>query len=75
MASVAKLEDLVALNNVIKGMRKQHPDAYGDIKEIILRNRSTGYRNFCKLFIGEWTPEELKSGKKNQRKDMVDPDI
>ena len=56
-------------------MRKQHPDAYGDIKEIILRNRSTGYRNFCKLFIGEWTPEELKSGKKNQRKDMVDPDI
>jgi|TARA_B100000959_G_C14859701_1_gene573739 hypothetical protein len=33
MPSVAKLENLVALNNEIKKMRKLYPDAYNDILE------------------------------------------
>jgi len=61
MPAIASLEDLQKLNTEIQQIKKQHSEACIKIVELIKRNRKIGYRNFCKLFTGERTPEELKS--------------
>jgi hypothetical protein len=64
MPAIASLEDLKKLDEDIQGIKKQHPDVCSKIAQIIKKNRKIGYRNFCKLFLGERTPEQLKSGEK-----------
>jgi uncharacterized spore protein YtfJ len=64
MPAIASLEDLQKLNAQIQEVKKSHPDVCEKIAQIIKKNRKTGYRNFCKLFLGERTPADLKSGKK-----------
>jgi hypothetical protein len=61
MPAIANLEDLQKLNAEIQEIKKKHPEACAKIIEIIKENRRIGYRNFCKLFTSERTPEELKS--------------
>ena len=66
MPAIASLEDLQKLNAEIQEIKKKHTDVCTKIVELIKKNRKVGYRNFCKLFTGERTPEELKTrtGKK-----------
>ena len=61
MPAIASLEDLQKLNAEINQIKKDHPEVCTKITQIIKSNRKIGYRNFCKLFTGERTPEELKS--------------
>ncbi len=61
MPAIASLEDLQRLNAEIQKIKDEHPDVCTKIADLIKRNRKIGYRNFCKLFTGERTPEELKS--------------
>lgn len=62
MPAIASLEDLQKLNAEIKAARDKYPDACAQIAAIIKKNRKIGYKNFCKLFTEDVTPEELKSG-------------
>ena len=64
MPAIASLEDLQNLNAEIQEVKNKHSDVCVKIVELIKKNRKVGYRNFCKLFTGERTPEELKSGSK-----------
>ena len=72
MPAIASLEDLQRLNTEIKGIKERFPEASTKIVELIKRNRKIGYRNFCKLFTEERTPEQLKSS--TQRKPKVTSD-
>ena len=64
MPAIASLEDLKKLNAEIEEIKDKHANICEEIVQLIKRNRKVGYRNFCKLFTGERTPEELKSGEK-----------
>ncbi|MFH1338648.1 MAG: hypothetical protein ABIH40_02230 [Candidatus Omnitrophota bacterium] len=64
MPAIASLEDLKKLNAEIQEIKKKNPEVCEKIVQVIKKNRKIGYRNFCKLFIGERTPEELKSPEK-----------
>ena len=66
MPAIASLEDLQKLNAEIQEIKEKYPEASTEIIKVIKRNRKTGYKNFCKLFAGERTPEELKSGEKRR---------
>lgn len=63
MPAIASLEDLQKLNTEIQEIKQKHTDACTKIAQLIKRHRKIGYRNFCKLFTGERTPQQLKSGK------------
>ncbi|RKY32124.1 MAG: hypothetical protein DRP74_03325 [Candidatus Omnitrophota bacterium] len=67
MPAIATLEDLKKLEAEIDEIKKEHHEVCEKIMAIIKRNRKIGYRNFCKLFMGERTPEELKSGEKRKK--------
>ena len=60
MPAVCSLEELKSLNAAIAEFRKQHPEANTDLKDLLKINRKLGYKNICKLILGETTPEKLK---------------
>ena len=62
MPAIASLEDLKKLNAEIEKVKQKYPDAAAKIVQIIKQFRKVGYRNFCKLFTEERTPEQLKEG-------------
>jgi len=68
MPAIASLEDLKKLNAEIKEVKDKHSNVCEEIAQLIKRNRKLGYKNICKLFTGEKTPEELKSGEKRSSK-------
>lgn len=61
MPAIASLEDLKKLNAEIKELKEKHPEAFSKVLDLMKRNRRIGYKNFCKLFLGERTPEALKT--------------
>ena len=60
MPATAPLEDLQKVNSQLQELEKQHPDAYKAFAELFKGNRKVGYKNICKLLLGESSPEELK---------------
>jgi hypothetical protein len=64
MPAIASLEVLKKLNAEIKEIEDNHPEVCKKITELIRKNRKVGYRNFCKLFTGERSPEQLKEEKR-----------
>jgi len=58
--AVASLEDLRQVQNELESLRMKDEEIYQDFVELFQRNRSVGYKNICKLLMGETTPEELK---------------
>lgn len=60
MPSVAPLEDLERAHEELQSLEMKFPDAYEDFADFFDRNRSLGYKNLCKLLMGEQTPRELK---------------
>lgn len=60
MPATVPLEDLERANEELQSLEMKYPEAYDDFAEFFLRNRSLGYKNLCKMLMGEKTPKELK---------------
>ena len=60
MPAGATLEELNAVNEQLLALKAEHPEAYGRVVELFRRHRAVGYKNICKLMMGEATPEKLK---------------
>ena len=60
MPAVASLDDLNSVNEKLKSLLEKHPEAYNEFVELFRKNRKIGYKNICKMMMGEATPEKLK---------------
>ena len=60
MPAIATLEELKAVDAALKKLKEEYPDAYEKFTHFFKDNRKIGYKNICKLLIGEATPEKLK---------------
>jgi hypothetical protein len=60
MAALASLEDLKAVQARLDELKAAHPDAYAAVAELLKKHRAVGFKNICKLLLGESTPEKLK---------------
>jgi hypothetical protein len=60
MPALATLEELKAVEASMKEFQASHPEAYTALAAIMKKHRSVGYKNICKLLLGEATPEKLK---------------
>jgi hypothetical protein len=60
MPAVASLEDLRGVDQDLTALKARHPEAYEEVSALFRRHRKVGYKNICKLMLGEATPEKLK---------------
>ncbi len=60
MPALASLEDLRAVQARLDEFRAAHPEAHDAFARILKDHRKVGYKNICKLLLGESTPEKLK---------------
>jgi len=60
MPAVASIEELQSVDRDLGALRDKHPDAYRDFVSLFRSHRKVGYKNICKLMLGEATPEKLK---------------
>jgi hypothetical protein len=60
MAALASLEDLKKVFAGLEELKQAYPEAYGAVAELLRKNRAVGFKNICKLLLGETTPEKLK---------------
>jgi len=60
MLAIATLEELKAVDAALKKLKEEYPDAYEKFTQLFKDTRKIGYKNICKLLIGEVTPEKLK---------------
>jgi hypothetical protein len=60
MPAVASLEDLKSVDTDLAALKARHPEAYNELSALFRTHRRVGYKNICKLMLGEATPEKLK---------------
>jgi hypothetical protein len=60
MPALASLDDLKEVLARLEELKAAHPDAYDAISVLLRKHRKVGYKNICKLLLGEATPEKLK---------------
>jgi len=60
MPAYASLEDLEAVNRKLQEVRESYPEAYVVFTDLFKSFRKVGYKNICKMLLGEATPKELK---------------
>ena len=60
MPAVAPLGDLKEVLERLEALKARFPEAYGEVASLLRAYRKVGYKNICKLMLGESTPEELK---------------
>jgi hypothetical protein len=60
MPAVASLEELKAVEEHLKELQSLHPEGYSAVVELFRRHRKVGYKNICKMMMGEATAEKLK---------------
>ena len=60
MPAVASLEELQAAQNDLDQLKTAQPEAYAAFSALFKKHRSIGYKNICKMLLGEATPEKLK---------------
>ena len=60
MAAKASIEELQAVQKKIAEMKAAHPEACRAVADFLKASRRVGYKNICKLFTEEATPESLK---------------
>lgn len=60
MPAIASLEQLKAVNQSIESLKEKYPEAFKEMVETIKKYRKIGYKNICKMMLGEATPEKLK---------------
>lgn len=66
MPAFASLEELKQVENKLKALKMKHGELYDDFAKLFKENRSAGYKNICKMLLGEATPEELKGVEKSE---------
>jgi hypothetical protein len=60
MPAMASLEELQQAARELEHLKTEYPEAYAETVRIFARNRRLGYKNICKLMMGEATAEKLK---------------
>jgi hypothetical protein len=60
MPAVASLEELKAVEEHLNQLKGRHAEAYADIVELFRHHRKVGYKNICKMMMGEASAEKLK---------------
>jgi hypothetical protein len=60
MPAVASLEELKAVEENLSRLKSRHAEAYADVVELFRHHRKVGYKNICKMMMGEATAEKLK---------------
>ncbi|RKX74668.1 MAG: hypothetical protein DRP87_16360 [Spirochaetes bacterium] len=60
MPAIASLEELKGVEEELKKLKESFPQAYEEFSQLFRRNRKVGYKNICKMLLGEATPEKLK---------------
>jgi uncharacterized membrane-anchored protein YhcB (DUF1043 family) len=60
MAAIATLEELRKVQESLDHFREQYPEGYNACAELLRAHRKIGYKNICKMLLGETTPEKLK---------------
>ncbi len=60
MPAVASIDDLKAVDRELTELKGRHPEAYEELAALFRKHRKVGYKNVCKLLLGEATPEKLK---------------
>lgn len=60
MPAVAPLADLKEVLERLEALKASFPEAYAQTASLLRAYRKVGYKNICKLMLGESTPEELK---------------
>jgi DNA-binding ferritin-like protein (Dps family) len=60
MPAIASLEDLKEVQNRLEKLKERFPEAYEEVSALLRAFRKVGYKNICKLLLGEATPEKLK---------------
>jgi hypothetical protein len=60
MPAVASLEELRAVEADLASVKAHEPQGYEELAAIFRKHRKVGYKNICKLMLGEATPEKLK---------------
>jgi len=60
MAALASLEDLKQVLASLEELKAREPGAYDAFAALLRKHRKVGYKNICKLLLGESTPEKLK---------------
>ena len=60
MPATASLEELAMVSAKIQELERSFPEACKAFSTLIKENRKVGYKNICKLLLGEATPKELK---------------
>jgi hypothetical protein len=60
MPALASLDDLKQVLVDLEQLKAAHPESYEAFAAVLRRHRKVGYKNICKLLLGEATPEKLK---------------
>ena len=60
MPALASLDDLKEVVVRLEELKSSHTEAYDAFAVILKKYRKVGYKNICKLLLGEATPEKLK---------------
>ena len=60
MPAIATIEELKSVQADIDHFKTADPNRYKAMADLLKRHRKVGYKNICKLFLGESTPEKLK---------------
>ncbi len=60
MPALASLEDLKRAQADLEAVKGAHPEAYEAVAGLLRKHRAVGFKNICKLLLGESTPEKLK---------------
>ena len=60
MPANASLEELTEVSTKLQELEQKHPEAYKDFAQLFKSCRKVGYKNICKMLLGEATPKELK---------------
>ena len=60
MPSIATLEDLQAVHADLESLKQKNPESYDEVAALFRKHRKVGYKNICKILLGEATPEKLK---------------
>jgi hypothetical protein len=60
MPAVASLEELKAVQAQLEQLKASFPEGHAAFCTLFRTWRKVGYKNICKLLLGEATPEKLK---------------
>jgi len=60
MPAIASLDDLKNVLTDLEALKGRFPEAHEEFSKLFRAHRKVGYKNICKLLLGESTPEKLK---------------